>query len=319
MSQEFKKLYAVAYNLAELAKDEHGSKYIGSTKLIQLLRNEHFAQLLLSRLNSDIEKLKVLALTFLILNRPSLKQESLEKVLNNLYVSIIEWYDDTTEIMKECDRCDGSGDEDCESCDGSGKIDCKYCDGDGKVECYDCDGTGDEECRWCDGKGTETETEEDDEGEEVEVEVPCTSCDGNGTEACRNCSGSGEFECSECLGSGNYDCGDCGGYGQYTCGYCGGSGEQDSGEIKYYIKKVWSVVLGNQLSKYVDEYLSFDDYENIDDDDYLNFSIEFASRWYADDNVTVEDRRESVDMEDDFIYILELVKLESFKELRIVF
>jgi hypothetical protein len=241
------------------------------------------------------------------------KKETIIGLSSSLYLYIIDFYDESEEILSECSNCEGNGDEDCSECDGTGNLDCGYCDGDGKVECNDCYGEGTEECTYCDGKGTETETEEDDEGDEVEVEVECTGCGGSGTEDCRSCGGQGDFECSECNGKGHENCDQCGGYGSYTCGYCDGSGERGSNEYKYYITRVTYITLGNKLSEFEDQPMLLSDFEEIDgDNDKVPFSFTVNKRYFLDDDITKEERQERVGLDDDFVEIIEAYKLENY-------
>jgi hypothetical protein len=313
MSPEFKKIYSIANSLANLVKTEHGNSFIGISKIKKVIKDDHFAELLLSKTNGIPEKIKVLIATYFIINRQS-QLPALEGVLLNLYVATIDLYEDTQYIEHECDVCYGSGDEECERCEGSGREDCDTCDSDGTIDCDTCDGKGTEECRYCDGKGTETDTEEDDEGNDVDVEVDCSSCDGEGTESCRDCGGQGNFECPTCDGSGYHTCDNCEGYGSYSCSNCGGSGTDETSDLKYNIKRSYVVMLGDYFKKYYMEYMSVDTFNEIEENDELiPFNLELFYRYYEDEDVEVEDRRESADgMEDDFVHVIDFKKLENF-------
>jgi len=313
MSLDPNKLYNIALSLAEVAKDEYGeNSYISFTKIIKVCKTSHFAELLLSRIQTPVDKVKLIFMTELII-RGRYKKETILSLSRNLYLYVIDFYDHTEEIQTECDNCDGSGEEECSRCDGTGNEDCGFCDGDGNIECYECSGEGTEECRYCDGSGKETDTEEDDEGEEVEVEIDCTSCDGSGTENCRSCDGQGEFECSECNGSGHHNCDDCGGYGQYTCGYCDGSGQVGSNEYKYYITKMTYITLGNKLSEFEDQPMLLSDFEQIDaDEEKIPISFTASKRYFSDDDITKEERQEMVGLDDDFVEVVEAYKLENY-------
>jgi hypothetical protein len=313
MTLDPNKLYGIAQSLAEVAKDEYGENgFIGFSKILKVCKTSHFAELLLSRISTPSDKVKLVFITNLIITG-RYKKETILSLSRNLYLYVIDFYDNSEEIKQECSNCEGSGDEECSRCDGTGNLDCGYCDGEGKVECYECSGEGTEECRYCDGKGTETETEEDDEGDEVEVEVECTGCSGSGTEDCRNCGGQGDFECSECEGSGHKNCDECGGYGSYTCGYCDGSGEEDSGEYKYYITRMTYITLGNKLSEFEDQPMLLSDFEEIDgDNDKVPFSFTVNKRSFPDDDITKEERQGNVGLDDDFVEIIDAYKLENY-------
>ena len=313
MTLDPNKLYGIAQSLAEVAKDEYGEKtYIGFTKMVRLFNLSHFAELLLSKISTPSDKVKLVFMSYLIING-RYKKETIIGLSTRLYLYIIDFYDDSEEIKQECSNCEGSGDEECSGCDGTGKLDCGYCDGEGKVECYDCSGEGTEECRSCDGKGTETETEEDDEGEEIEVEVDCGGCGGSGAEDCRSCGGNGDYQCSECEGSGGNDCEDCGGYGSHTCGYCDGHGEEDSGEYKYSITRMTYITLGNKLSEFEDQPMLFSDFEEIDaDEKKVPFSFTVNKKYFSDDDITKEGRQEMVGLDDDFVEIINAYKLENY-------
>jgi len=306
-------LYGISFSLAEIAKDEYGERaFISFSKILNICKTNHFAQLLLTRVSTPAEKVKLIFMAYLIITK-IYKKESIIGLSKRLYLYIIDFYDNSVEIKQECSHCEGSGEEHCDRCDGTGNEDCGYCDGDGKVECNECDGEGTEECRYCDGKGTETDTEEDDEGEEIEFEVECTGCDGSGKEDCRDCGGQGEFECSECEGSGHFSCDNCGGYGEYTCGYYDGYGEEDSGEYKYHITRMTYITLGNKLSEFEDQPMLLSDFEEIDgDNDKVPFGFSVNKRYFNDDDITKEDRQSAVGLDDDFVEILEAYKLENY-------
>ena len=318
MSLDPNKLYGIAQSLAEVAKDEYGENgFIGFSKILKVCKTSHFAELLLSRVSTPADKVKLVFMSYLIISG-RYKKETIIGLSSSLYLYIIDFYDESEEIKQECSHCDGDGEETCSRCDGTGNEDCRYCDGDGKIECDECYGEGTEECRHCDGKGTETDTEEDDEGEEVEVEVECTGCGGDGKEDCRNCGGQGDYECSECNGRGHNSCDECGGYGQYTCGYCDGYGEEDSGEYKYRITRMTYITLGNKLSEFEDQPMLLSDFEEIDgDNNKVPFGFSVNKRYYEDEDITKEDRQTAVGLDDDFVEVIEAYKLENYpKEIK---
>ena len=179
--------------------------------------------------------------------------------------------------------------------------------GEGNIECNECWGEGTEECRYCDGKGTETE--EDDEGDEVEVE--CSTCDGSGKENCRDCGGNGEYECPDCEGSGSSMCDECSGNGQQYCEWCGGSGETESEEQYYNITRQKMIVISSRASKYEDEIIEIDKFNEIEEEDKaFQLNLVYSSLIF-NDNVEEDERRETAGMEDNFVEIVAFSKLED--------
>ena len=71
MSPEFKKIYSIANNIANLVITEHGDNFVGISKITSIIKNDHLAQLLLSKVNSNSEKVKIVIATYFILNRKS--------------------------------------------------------------------------------------------------------------------------------------------------------------------------------------------------------------------------------------------------------
>ena len=161
MTPEFKNIYSIANNLANLVINEKGTRFTNIDTLKKIFKEDHLAQLLLSKVRDTPEKIKVLITTYFILNRSSVNQSDLEAFLLNLYVTVIDLYEDKQLIEYDCGECGGDGETLCDRCDGTGREDCDRCDGHQRVECMTCDGEG-------------TEMEEDDEGDEVEVE--CSNC-----------------------------------------------------------------------------------------------------------------------------------------------
>ena len=156
MSLNNQQLYAISNTLSKIVKDEYGENaFIGFAKIIKVCGQDELAKLMISKTTSTPEKIKVIFMTYLITTK-RYDKDNIIKMSSNLYLYIIDFYDDTNPIMIDCRRCDGSGEEDCERCNGKGKEDCRYCDGDGNFECDTCSGKGTEDCRYCDGKGTET-------------------------------------------------------------------------------------------------------------------------------------------------------------------
>lgn len=313
MSPEFKKLYSIANNLANLMKTEYGNVFIGISKIINVIKSDHLAELLLSKVNSTPERIKVCVMTYFILNR-KMEPAAMEGIIMNLYVAIIELYEDTEVIKNECDYCYGSGDEQCDHCDGSGRQECRSCDGETTIDCDSCDGSGNEECRYCDGRGSETDTEEDDDGDEVEVEVECVHCDGTGEDRCSDCGGTGNFECPSCEGAGDEECGWCDGYGSSTCSNCDGTGEVETNDYRYNIRKSFNIMIGDGFSQYEGEYFSVEDFNEIEsNEEIVPFNLEIYVKYIEDDEMTAEDRRDSVGMEDNFVEVSEVIKLDDLR------
>lgn len=301
-------LYKIANAIAPYAKQEFGNSFIGFYKLKKLIKGDHLVQLLMSKANADIDKIKVLYITFFILNR-TLNDEQIENILNNLYVLTVFLYEDKNNIKVDCGFCDGSGEQECGECSGDGRIDCVYCDGEGETECYECSGDGTEECRCCDG--SKTETEEDDEGEEIEVS--CSCCDGKGTEDCRSCGGQGTFECDQCGSSGTKTCDDCGGYGNIGCVYCD-EGFEDSDEEYYNVERRAIVMYGTNAQEYVGKIMTIDDFSEIEyDNEIFEYEFTLNSKYIQEETYDYEEKRSQYDMEDDFVEIEDIVELESYK------
>ena len=309
MSLDPNKLYGIAQSLAEVAKDEYGENgFIGFSKILKVCKTSHFAELLLSRVSTPADKVKLVFMSYLIITG-RYKKETIIGLSSRLFLYVIDFYDNTEEIKQECSYCEGSGDEECDRCDGTGNEDCKYCDGDGKVECYECSGEGTEECRYCDGKGTETE--EDDEGDEIEVE--CIHCDGEGKERCRSCGGSGNFECPECEGSGNETCSQCDGSRAEECDFCYGYGEIDSEEDYYSVTRKTYVVVGSKIKNIDGEIMSEEDFsELVYNNKIFSHELVIGTYNYADSEEK-EDRLAYAKMDDNFVEIVDVLKLEDYK------
>lgn len=288
MTPEFKKIYSIANNLANLVINEKGTRFTNIDTLRKIFKEDHLAQLLLSKVRDTPEKIKVLITTYFILNRPSVNQNDLESFLLNLYVTVIDLYEDKHVIEYDCGECGGDATTACERCEGTGREDCGGCDGHQRVECVTCDGEG-------------TEMEEDDEGDEVEVE-------------CSNCGGRGDEECSRCDGNGYESCDYCEGYGEYDCGYCDGGGSVDSGEERYNIRRSFNVMIGDEFSEYEGKFLSVEELNELEQNEELvPFNFEIYVNYFVDDDfITIEQRKEGFGMVDDFAEIIDVTKLESF-------
>lgn len=300
-------IFKLAKTLANYLESER--EYFSLKKIQNAITKDHILSVLMERASLSSDKVKVIYTTWFLLNRPNIKPEQIIQIISNLYVITIDWYDETNTIQNECSNCNGDGYEDCNECDGNGRVDCKFCDGDGNIECNECYGSGTEECRHCDGKGTETE--EDDEGDEVEVE--CSVCDGSGEEHCRGCGGNGEYECPDCEGSGSDTCDECSGGGQQYCEWCGGSGETESDEQYYNITRQKMIVISSRASKYEDEIIDIDKFNEMENDDKaFQLNLVYSSSYFNDD-VEEDERRETARMEDNFVEIVDFKKLEDTK------
>jgi hypothetical protein len=297
------RLFNLAKSLAQFASS---NEYISKGKLWKLKSSDHLVNLLLSKAPDEADKIKVVYFAWFLLNRPKMKGSDIMNIINNLYVVTVDFYDETGTIKVDCDDC-YYGSVDCSTCEGEGTQDCRYCDGEGNIECDDCGGEGTEECRYCDGKGTETE--EDDEGDEIEVE--CIHCDGEGKERCRSCGGSGNFECPECNGSGSETCGQCDGSRAEECDVCYGYGEIDSEEEYYSVTRKTYVVVGSKIKNIDGKIMSEEDFgELVYNNKMFSHELEIGTRHYTDDTEK-EDRLAYANMDDDFVEIVQVRKLED--------
>jgi hypothetical protein len=319
---EFKHIYSLAKSLAKLAETELIGKSITRQKIKKLVSSDHFGQLIMSKAPTTADKLKIIVTSWFIINKPNLKPEDINRIVSNLYILTVDIYDEMGYRNEECHDCGGDGYYDCSSCDGDGKQDCRYCDGNGTEECYECSGEGSQECGYCDGKGYEVEIIDkkpnkkfkitgDTNDVTKEIKIECVHCDGEGAERCRNCGGSGDFDCSVCEGSGTESCDSCDGHGTQYCDYCGGSGEVESREYYYNIEKVHYLILGKSLEKYIDEPLPKELFDNIEYDDpsFDYYMILKSSSYMSEEDV--DDTRELYGMEDNFVIIQDVNKLED--------
>ena len=288
MTPEFKKLYSISNNLANLVINEKGNRFTNIDTLKKIFKEDHLAQLLLSKVKYIPEKIKVLIITYFILNRPSVNQNDLEAFLLNLYVTVIDLYEDKLPIEYDCEHCGGDGQITCDRCDGMGREECSYCDGDKRVECNSCGGSG-------------VEADVDDEGNEIDVD--CSDCDGRGDDECYVCEGGGYESCDYCEG-----------YGEYSCGECDGGGSVDSGEERYNIRRSFNVMLGDEFSEYEGKFLSVEELNELEQNEELvPFNFEIYVNYFEDDGYrTIEQRMDSVGMMDDFAEIVDFEKLENF-------
>ena len=304
---EFRNIWGLSKSLVNLAESELSDKAITRQKIKQLASSDHFGQLIMSKAPTTADKLKIILTSWFIINKPNLKPEDINRIINNLYVLTVEMYDEMGYKSETCGDCGGDGYDNCGSCDGSGEQDCRYCDGEGTEECYDCSGEGSQECGYCDGKGTETE--EDDEGDEVEVE--CAHCDGEGAQRCDSCGGQGNYSCGTCEGSGTEECDSCEGNGTEDCSYCGGSGDVESNEYYYNVETIDYLIIGKTLEKYIDEPLPKKTFDDIEYDD-PSFDYYMIIRRYSNmSEEDVDDTRKQYGMEDDFVIIQDVNKLEE--------
>jgi hypothetical protein len=291
----------------DFVKNSSETEYINLQSLANLVRNDHMIQLYFSKL-TVYDVVRVIYYTHFLGNGK--KQDDIFILLDRIFVIVAEEYDEKEYLEQECDDCYGDGYLECSECEGSGSQTCRTCDGDRTVDCNECSGEGTEECYYCDGKGTETE--EDDEGDEVEVD--CTHCDGNGTEECSNCSGVGNFECPDCDGGGTESCRECDGGGTEYCSTCDGSGQVQSDEEYYTITKRRMVTVGNKVEKYDGECMLLKKFEKKDANNGMLINEFTISQSSYDDDVPEDERNSSVGMDDYFVEIVDVLKLERVNE-----
>ena len=118
----------LAKTLANYLESER--EYFSLKKIQKIISKDHILNVLMERAPLNSDKVKVIYATWFLLNRPNFKPETIIQIISNLYVIIIDWYDDTGTIKTECGNCGGDGYEDCDECDGNGRVDCRTCDGD---------------------------------------------------------------------------------------------------------------------------------------------------------------------------------------------
>ena len=300
-------IFKLGKTLANLLTNEYGSKYLSIQKIKNIIGSDHFAQLIISKATTTADKIKILYCAKQLHFNPTQTINDLNNNLNQMYVVKYEVYDDASYGKEDCGTCDGDGLVDCWNCDGNGEVDCKGCDGEGEVECDGCSGTGKEDCRYCDGKGTETE--EDDEGNEIEVE--CVHCDGSGEENCRDCGGGGSFECPTCGGDKTERCHNCDNTGQEYCESCGGSGEQETYDKYYSVTINYEIVINRRAPILDGKIFTEERFDEIHHNHQLfddSFTISYHSH---QDNIDSDSRNSQVGMEDNFVEIVDVVKLEN--------
>jgi len=308
MSLTDNKIISLGKSLLNLAKEEYGQDIITKNKLRILCRSDELAKTIISSSELMSDKIKIIYAAEH--NQFNKTKEEIIKIINDLYFVVIDYYDDVDYIKNECNECYGEGNQDCYKCAGTGEEDCRTCDGDGTIDCDSCSGDGVEDCRYCDGKGTETE--EDDEGDEIEVE--CVHCKGSGHQDCRDCGGNSNFECPTCDGGGNESCGECDGSGVESCYRCGGSGEVQSDEEYYTITKRRMVTVGNKVEKYDGECMLLKKFEKKDANNEMLINEFTISQSSYDDDVPEDERNSSVGMDDYFVEIVDVLKLERVNE-----
>jgi len=289
MSTTFNKIYSISNSLAGLVTTE--MKYNGTINphdIVYIFRSDYFAKLLLSKVSSVSDKIKIFITTYFILNAPNFDKDTLEKIISDLYIVVIHNYEEKEDRQTDCYNCDGYGETVCE-----------YCAGDGYDNCDECDGYKTVTCDYCDGSGKEED--EDDEGNEISI-------------SCESCDGTGEITCPTCDGNGKETCGYCGGDGENNCSNCDGSGVIGEEGERYSILATYNVVLGDKFSKYESEYFTINEFNEIlKNKEITPFNIQIFSKVFPDEeDMTYQERRETVDMEDDFIEVLEVFKLENF-------
>ena len=305
MTMDTKKLFNIAKSYSEFLKDNYDENFFRMDRIAHILKSDDMARVYKQMIPNKIDLVKFVYITYFLL-RGYYKVEEIIKMVNNIYVVEIEYYDDQAYIDVQCDSCSGSGEVECNNCDGDGEVDCRSCDGDGQHDCYYCN-DGKVECSSCDGDGNQTE--EDDEGEEIEVE--CSSCEGSGQEDCSECSGMGNFECHSCDGKGTETCQCCSGNGNEYCDECGGNGDVESSEQYYMVTLKRIAVIGNKVKEIENKTMTIDEYNEYEfEDGYMDYDFTLRSRVYTSDD-TVDDERYSNEMDEDFVLINSVYKLEG--------
>ena len=305
MTMDTKKLFNIAKSYSEFLKDNYEENFFRMDRIAYILKSDDMARVYKQMIPNKIDLVKFVYITYFLL-RGYYNVEEIIKMVNNIYVVEIEYYDDRAYIDVQCDSCNGSGEVECNNCDGDGEVDCRSCDGDGQHDCYSCN-DGKVECKYCDGEGTETE--EDDEGEEIEVE--CVHCEGSGQEDCRDCSGMGNFECHSCDGKGTETCQYCSGNGNEYCDECGGNGEVESSDKYYMVTLRRIAVIGNKVKEIENKTMTIDEFSEYEyEDGNMDYDFTLRSRVYTSDD-TVDDERYNNDMDEDFVVIHSVYKLEE--------
>jgi hypothetical protein len=305
MTMDTKKLFNIAKSYSEFLKDNYEENFFRMDRIANILKSDDMVRVYKQMIPNKIDLVKFVYITYFLL-RGYYKVEEIIKMVNNIYVVEIEYYEDQAYIHVQCDSCYGSGEVECNNCDGDGEVDCRSCDGDGQHDCYYCN-DGKVECSSCDGDGNQTE--EDDEGEEIEVE--CSSCEGSGQEDCRECSGMGNFECHSCDGKGTETCQYCSGNGNEYCDECGGNGDVESSEQYYMVTLKRIAVIGNKVKEIENKTMTIDEYNEYEyEDSNMDYDFTLRSRVYTSDD-TVDDERYSNEMDEDFVVIHGVYKLEG--------
>lgn len=92
----------------------------------------------------------------------------------------------------------------------------------------------------------------------------------------------------------------------------GGSGTEDSEEDYYEINRVIKVVVGSSLMKFEGELMDLEKFRDLEMNDKLfKWDLRIKTNYFQDDE-TSEDRKASVDMNDNFVEFVDLIKLENY-------
>jgi hypothetical protein len=71
-------------------------------------------------------------------------------------------------------------------------------------------------------------------------------------------------------------------------------------------------MIGDGFSQYEGKYFSVEDFNEIEsNEEIVPFNLEIHVRYIEDDEMTMEDRRDSVGMEDNFVEVTEVIKLDA--------
>jgi hypothetical protein len=290
-------------SLVNLVKSELDGDFT-KRKIINLIKNDHFGQLIISKTPRNYDKIKIIMASWLIANNgDNLTQNEITKIINNFYVISTEEYQDMDYTFNDCEGCNGAGEISCDECYGNGIIDCNECDSAGLIKCDECDGkkTKKVTCDECDGDGVISDEN-----------ITCNTCNGNGMVdyECDECAGSGEVDCDNCSGRGDLECDNCSGHGGHNCEYCD-DGTISSDDEYYKVRANRYLVFGKTLESKVDVPIELETFNDIlFDSKNSEYVMSLMSDTYFSDD-TVSDINKKYDMDDSFVIISGIKKLEN--------
>ena len=290
-------------SLVTLIKSELNGDFT-KKNIINLIKNDHFGQLIISKTPRNYDKLKIIMASWLIANNgDNLTKNEITKIINNFYVISTEEYQDMDYVYTDCEYCAGAGEVSCDECYGNGIIDCNECDSAGLIKCDECDGkkTKKVTCDECDGDGVISDEN-----------ITCDNCSGKGMVdyECEECAGSGEVDCDNCSGRGDIECDDCSGHGSHHCEYCV-DGQIATDDEHYKVKANRYLVFGDTLKSKLDAPIELETFNDIlfdsKDSEYVMSLMSLT--YFTDD--TVSEINEQYDTYDSFIIISDIKKLEN--------